>query len=133
MATQTIKGIDFVIYAVDGATKTMVGGQRGATLNRSAETLETTNKGSNGWKEFVSSFKEWSVDADGLYVDGDAGYAEVEEAYNAGTALAIEVKTPSGDMFSGSVLVTDLPVEMPYDDAVTYSITFQGTGALVKA
>ena len=39
-------------------------------------------------------------------------------------------KTKKG-MFGGLAIVTDYPIEAPYDDAVTYSITLQGKGALV--
>lgn len=132
-----VKGIDFLLYANTGTDAvpvwTKIAGQRGATLNRSAETMESTSKDSTGWKEFEQSFKEWSIEAEGLLVDGDAGYLELEEAFNNGTKLKVELKMDTaGDKWTGSVIVTDLPVEMPYDDLVSYSVTLQGSGALTK-
>ncbi len=38
-----------------------IGGQRGAKLNRSAETTDTTTKDSNGWKTKKASWKDWSI------------------------------------------------------------------------
>ena len=35
------------------------------------------------------------------------------------------------DMFGGLALLTSYPIEAPYDDAVTYTISLQGTGPLV--
>ena len=57
------KGIDVVIKI---GTE-VVALQKGASLNRSAETIDTTTKDSQGWKEFISALKEWSIDCDGLY------------------------------------------------------------------
>ena len=34
-------------------------------------------------------------------------------------------------MFGGLAIVTSYPIEAPYDDAVTYSVSLQGTGELV--
>ena len=34
-------------------------------------------------------------------------------------------------LFGGLAIITDYPIEAPYDDAVTYSLTFDGTGPLV--
>ncbi len=120
------KGINFLIYA--GETK--IAGQRGGTLNQSADTIETTNKDSNGWKEFVASFKEWSIDADGLMPVDDAGYKACKDAFLSGEELTVNLKDEAGKGFTGKVLITDFPIEVPYDDAATYSVTFQGTGAL---
>lgn len=34
-------------------------------------------------------------------------------------------------MFGGLAVITDYPLEAPYDDAMTYSLTLEGMGALV--
>ena len=34
-------------------------------------------------------------------------------------------------MFGGLAFITDYPLEAPYDDAMTYSISLEGNGALV--
>ena len=131
-----VKGIDFLIHVNTGTeelpTFKKVGGQRGATLNRSAETLDTTSKDSEGFKEFESAFKEWSIEADGLLVDGDLGFKALEDAFMAGKKVQVRVATPSGAKYTGMAVITDLPLEMPYDDMATYSVTLQGSGVLAK-
>lgn len=129
-------GIDFILNVNTGTDSvpvwTKVGGQRGATLNRSADTVETTSKDSDGYKSYEASFKDWSIDADGLIVTDDAGWVEMEDAFEAGSKLKVQFVTASGDKYDGSVIITDFPVEAPYDDMATYSVTLQGTGAPVK-
>ena len=34
-------------------------------------------------------------------------------------------------MFGGLAVITDYPIEAPYDDSMTYSLTLEGMGALV--
>lgn len=129
-----IAGVDILVTvesAVPG-TFTTVGGQKGAKLNRKVSTFETTSKDSAGWKEFLASFKEWSVDCDGFVVATDAGYALLDTHFNAGTNVNVKF-TLDGKAYTGSAIITDFPLEMPQDDAVTFSLTLQGTGALTEA
>jgi TP901-1 family phage major tail protein len=134
------KGIDMLIKIGSD----VVALQKGATLNRSAETIETTTKSSNGWKEFVSSFKEWSIDCDGLYTlptaSGTPSIRALEDAFLNGTEVTVEFVLADvtglslGDIegFTGSALITDFPLEAPQDDSMTFSVSLQGTGALTE-
>lgn len=123
-----MKGVDILIKI----GTTVLGGQRNATLNRSAETIDVTTKSSNGWRESVASIKDWGVDCDGLLVENDTAYTSLETAYMNGETVTVEVGFPSGTKYSGTAIITDFPIEAPYDDNVTYSVSFQGTGALTK-
>lgn len=131
------KGIDILVSVNTGTDVApvweVVGGQRSATLNRSAEAIDTTNKVTGQWKKSISGFKEWSVDCDGLLVADDAGYVALETAFNAGEE--VEIKIAEGEVlkYSGMAIITDFPVEAPYDDVATYSVAFTGSGELAKA
>ncbi|KXZ40009.1 phage major tail protein, TP901-1 family [Alkalithermobacter thermoalcaliphilus JW-YL-7 = DSM 7308] len=122
------KGIDFIIKI----GSKVLGGQRGATLNRSASVIDTTTKLSEGWKENEASLKEWSISADGLLVEDDAAYLDLETAFIQGDTVEVEILTSTGSKYKGTCIITDFPLEMPYDDNVTYSLTLQGTGPIVK-
>ena len=77
--------------------------------------------------------KEWSIDNDGLYVTDHDYHKALAKAFDAGDPVCIKVvngKTKKG-MFGGLAVITDYPVEAPFDDAVTYSLTLEGMGALV--
>lgn len=109
-----------------------VAGQRNATLNRDADEADMTNKMSEGWYEGAPTYKNWSIDFDGLVMEEDASYQYLEEAYLNGDILQVQLITPAGNKYTGKGYLTSFPIDAPYDDAATYSGTIQGTGALTK-
>lgn len=128
-----ISGMKVKVYLKDSASGIVLGGQRNATLNRSAESIDATSKDTEGyWKESIQGFKEWSIDADGAYVTDDAAYAKLEEAFLNSENVDVYIQFPSGTKYEGNATITDFPIEAPYDDLVTYSLTLQGNGALKK-
>lgn len=117
--------------------ETPIGGQTGATINRSAETIDVTNKVSDGYKEYVSGWKDWSIDCDAFVTLGDEGQTALETAFAAGTAVDVSVRigadeNAKGITYAGSALVTSLTTDLSQDDAVTYALSLQGTGALER-
>lgn len=129
-----VKGIDFLLSVDTSATEvpsyTAVAGQRSATLNRSAETLDATSKDTDGWKESEVGFMEWSIEADGIFTTDQAGFTALEDAFMSREKVQVQLAMPSGAAYSGFAFITDFPIEAPYDDMATYSITLQGTGIL---
>lgn len=132
-----IRGIDIMVSVNTGTAEvpvyTAVGGQRGATLNRSSETIDVSNKVSGDWRKSISGLKEWSVDADGLLALSDAGFAALETAFNDSEEVLIQIAKGTDLVYSGEAIITDFPIEAPYDDVATYSVSFTGTGALTRA
>lgn len=127
-----VAGVDVLVYAKVGGTKTVVGGQSGATLNRETNVIEVTSKES-GWADNIAGVKSWSIEAEGYVVVSDASYDALEEAWENGEFVDVEIVVPSGKTYSGTAIIADFPLEAPQDDALTFSITLQGNGALVKA
>ena len=135
-AAKAIAGKDILLSVWDstGAKLMAVSGQQGLTINRSADSIEITSKDTQGgWKSKIAGMKEWSIDNDGLYVPDHDSHKALAKAFDAGDPVCIKVvngKTKKG-MFGGLAVITDYPVEAPFDDAVTYSLTLEGMGALV--
>ena len=129
-----IRGIDILVSVKSGEEYVAVGGQRGASLSRTSETIDVSNKVSGGWKRSIAGLKEWSVDCDGLLLLDDAAYIALEEAFLAGDEVEIQIAgTESSVSFSGPAIITDFPIDAPYDDVATYSLSFTGTGELVAS
>lgn len=130
------KGLDFLVLINTGTSAAPsfkpIAAQRGATLNRSAETLDVTSKDSEGWKENLAGLKEWSIDADGLLVESDKGFKALEDAYMNSEKIKIQLQTASGNKYEGDAIIVDAPIEAPYDDVATYSFSFTGAGKLTK-
>ncbi|CAG9621093.1 phage major tail protein, TP901-1 family [Sutcliffiella rhizosphaerae] len=132
---KAIAGKDIVlsIWSTDGNSLLAVAGQQGLTINRDKDTFEVTSKDSNGWKEFLGGFKEWSIDNDGIYVRSHDSHKLLKKIFEGDDPVLIKVtnqKTET-DMFGGLAILQSYPIEAPYDDAVTYTASLQGTGALV--
>ncbi|MGL5712248.1 MAG: phage major tail protein, TP901-1 family [Paraclostridium sp.] len=119
-----IKGMDMLVKI--GANT--VGGQRGASLEMSTDTIDATIKGGT-WKEQVASLKSWTVSADGLYVASDVAYAALQTAFANGEEVAVSL-TNGTITYSGQAIISSLSVDVPYDDAMTYAVSFTGNGEL---
>lgn len=114
----------------DSKSFVVVGGQRGGKLNRSAESVDTTTKDADGWKEARPGLLEWSIDGDGIYISDNEGYRLIETAFIGKKLVKIRMATADNFGFEGNAVITDFPLDMPFDNEVTYSIKLQGTGAL---
>lgn len=131
MATgQKIAGVDILVKV--GSPSVVVGGQSGCTINRSMNVIETTDKTSNGWVTKIGGIKEWSTELEAFMVVGDAGYTAISKAFKDRAEIDVEVAI-GGNTLKGKALISDFPIEAPQDDAVTFSITLEGTGELVEA
>lgn len=130
-----VRGVAVLIEVQDVTTGefSKVAAQRGGTLNRSADTLDASSKEDYGWANNEAGIKSWSIDCDGLFVENVQGFNDLNAAWVNGDCVRVRVKFPSGLTFVGNAIITDFPIEFPYDDAVTYSLTFEGKGALVQA
>lgn len=128
------KDILLCIWNMEGTDLLAISGQQGLTINRSADSIVITSKDTQGgWKSYLAGMKEWSIDNDGLYVPSDQSHKILSQAFENGDPVCIKVvdgKRKVG-MFGGLAVVTNYPIEAPHDDAVTYSITLSGMGALV--
>lgn len=128
------KDILLAIFNSLGDKLLAISGQQGLTINRSADSIEVTSKDTKGgWKSKIAGMKEWSIDNDGLYVPSDETHQELGKYFESGEPLCVKVingKLKTG-MFGGLAVITDYSLEAPFDDAMTYSISLDGNGALV--
>lgn len=131
-----VAGVDVMLYmqtGTDGSQNpifTVLGGQSGATLNRSTNVIETTSKDDNGWQSNITGVKSWSIECEGFIVADDSAYQAMEQAWLNGDELDVKLAYPSGKTYTGKVVISDFPEEYPGDDAATYKLTLTGTGAL---
>jgi len=127
------KGVDILIL-VDTGTEgtpqwTPVGGQRGATLSESRETIDVTHKASGGYKEYEYGIGEWTISCDGVYIPDDIAYKALQDALRQKKKIKVRWQEGGNDTFEGTALVISRDLEGPYDGESTYSMELQGTGA----
>ena len=135
-ASRAVAGKDILlaIWNADGSKLLAISGQQGLTINRSSEAIEITSKDTKGgWKSKLAGMKEWSIENEGLYVPNDESHTLLSKAFDESEPVCVKVingRTQKG-MFGGLAVITDYPMEAPFDEAMTYSLTLEGMGALV--
>lgn len=134
-ATKAVAGKDILLAVFDstGTNLLAVAGQQGLTINRSKDTFEVTAKDTvGGWKSYLGGMKEWSIDNDGLYVGSDASHKALTKAFNEDEFVCLKVinQKEKKALFGGIAIVSEYPIEAPYDDAMTYSTSLLGNGPL---
>ena len=138
-----LNGTDIKVY--DSGTGILVAYAQNGSLNLNLSLREITNKESSGWKESLEGLRDFSVDLDGAYAWTDAagsvltnGADDVALAniITARTVLTIKfgnVTGATGDtVYSGAVYLTSFSVSAGTEDTSTYSMSFEGTGALTQ-
>ena len=104
------------------------------SISITSETRESTNKDSTGsWSTKKYGRKSFTGTCDALYAEGEQ-LETLFTALNADTILSAEFTTGvTGDKFwDAEVLVTGIEMNADDNEDVTYSVTFEGTGALVR-
>lgn len=129
-------GKDYLLYVwcdPAGGTSyawTVVGAQRGLSLNETAEELDMTNKSSGGHKVVKITTDSWSLDVDGLVPLSDTGIKAIAKAKKEKKDIKIKLEYPDKTYQSGWAAVTEWSKEFPYDGEATYKGTLVGNGAL---
>lgn len=133
-----VKGLDIYLKVNTGTEVspvwTKVGGQTGASFDRGAGTIDTTDKDSGGHEEHLPGIRNWSVSFDAFLIEDDAGWLEIENAYNADpqTQLQYQIITP-GFAYMGKATVEGLPISADQAAAGVVAFSLKGTAGLSKS
>lgn len=129
-----VKGVDIIILANTGDETTpvwtAVGGQRGATMSDSVDTIETTHKLSGGAKTYEYTFSDATISCDGVYILNDAGYNALVDAMRQKKKVKVRWQEQGDDVYEGTFLVVSRDLEGAYDSEATYSMELQRDGEI---
>ena len=108
-----------------------------ASLELSVDMPDATTKDSQGWAEFFAGVRSFTLSSDGLIDYATSASVETDELVGmliARPPVAIEFATSTaGDMkLSGSAYVSSISQTADMESPSGFSVTFQGTGALVQ-
>lgn len=127
-----MRGVDILVMVESDATPgtfVAVAGQRGGTFTEDMDSIDTTSKMSNGYKEQDYGLGSWKIKCDGLYVLGDAQLVALRNAQrNKKLVKCRWVEAGAAQMEEGFAVVTSREIDAPYDAEVTYSVEFTGNG-----
>tara|TARA_R100000655_G_scaffold31221_1_gene62677 strand:- start:15675 stop:16148 length:474 start_codon:yes stop_codon:yes gene_type:complete len=155
MAVKTISGSNLIL-GVDltgGTSFTAIGGSTACTLNINQETIDISNKGSNGNKEFMNGARSWSIDCEAYFTDGDTTSTDIPirdgdgsgggsatgwyPSLEAGTKINVQFSTTTGQAgatkYTGDGYITSISLNGAIGEWSTYSVSIQGTGSLIDS
>lgn len=140
-----LNGSNFVLYL--GATlaaATPVSYAQNCSISISEDPRDTTTKFSLGWRELAEGLRQFSISADQLFAENATnGEEEMYDAFLARTPLFFKMTVQNGSIaattevngntrYTGQVRITSLERSGGVEDNVTFSISLEGTGALVR-
>ena len=136
------KGSSFLLKDNSTGTPATIGGMRSTSMTINGEMVDITTKDSSGRQELLTGLTSFSLSSDGLMdfnptTAANTGFDELfNQAYTNRTKVTFVftlASTASGDYtFSGSGAITALSISGGVEDAPTYSVSIQGSGALTK-
>jgi predicted secreted protein len=109
-----------------------VAGSTSFSLSLNKATVDVTSRDDAFQAAFLNGRRDWTIDIDALYVYTDVAKKILWTEANSGTPASVSavITMPDGATLTGTVLVTSFSLAMPAEDAVTYTCSLQGTGAL---
>jgi predicted secreted protein len=132
MATTGIMNGTLLLLYVEG---TVIAKTTSHSLSVNHSLRETTNKDSAGWKDNLEGLRDWSIDCDALHAEDNAfGLEDLLDFVLTRTQVTLKFSTEvSGDVkYSGEAWITSVSENAGVEDNVSYSVSFEGTGALSK-
>jgi predicted secreted protein len=124
-----MNGADVLLYAETApGTFTALAGQRGATRDRSAATIDISHK-LDKYERFIPGRLSSSLAFDGLWVPTDEAYQTLDEAYDAQDTIVCRLMWDGEPWKEADGFLTSLSEAYPDQDAATITATFQVSGA----
>lgn len=118
----------------DNSTFTAVAELTTWSIEESGEAIETTSMSTNKFKTFIPGNFGWSGSAEANWADDDTAQEAIETALFGGDATFYgkfyPIGTSSGDFWSGLIIVTGVSFNGAIDSPISFSFSFQGSGAL---
>ena len=123
----------------DSLTSTSIGNLRSFSIEQTQDTVETTNMGSGGVREYKPGLHTFTISGD-VYFDGtDTVQSKLDELVSktGEESIATFEAYPSGDgsavnntKIAGSCIITSFSISSTVDGVVEASFAAQGTGNL---
>jgi len=129
------KDILLCIFDSTGESLIAVAGQQSLTISRSADTIDVSTKDTvGGNKSAITGMKEWSIDVGGVEATSSEASIILNKAFDDSAPVCLNVydKKQRKGLYGGLAYITTYDLEAGNEDALTYSLSLKGTGALVN-
>jgi len=113
---------------------TTVAGLRDTSISINSEMIDVTNKDSSRVRTLLANagIKSFTISGSGIFTDG-ASEQTILTNFSATTFANYQFLVPDFNTFTGAFQITAIDYAGTYNDAVTYSMTFESAGAVTIA
>ena len=113
---------------------TTIGGMRSNTLTMNDEMVDVTNKDSAGARTILAQggVNSITIAGSGVFTDS-ASETTLKGKFNVSALTNYQFLVPTFGTFTGSFMLTTLEYAGEYNGEVTYSFTFESSGAITFA
>ena len=113
---------------------TTIGGLRSTEITLNEEIVDVTNKDSSGNRTLLlnGGIQSVSITGSGVFTDS-ASEASVRAEFAASAAQNYQFLVPDFGTYTGQFVLSSLSYAGEYNGEVTYSMTFESTGAITFA
>lgn len=115
-----------VLLSVGGET---VFTARDTSFDFGIETVDTSHKGTQGWRTKFTTFKSMTVSLEGVFENSVVEAALTDYAMNS-TAFTGEVVNEAGESWSGQFVITAYGRGGNYADIETFTMTLENYSAI---
>ena len=102
-------------------------------MDLSADTIETTNLDSAGWRSYIQGVRDaGEVSCSGYFKPGDTnGQKALYDAFTSGTLTNFKIDFPAalGADWTFSGIVTGISTDAQMEDSITFECTIKVTGS----
>lgn len=123
-----LNGADVLLYVDTGAEFEALAGQRGATRDRNAATIDVSHK-LDKYERFIPGRLSSQLAFDGLWVPNDDAYLALEAAYDDQETIVCRLIRNGEPWKEADGFLTSISEAFPDQDAATITATFQVSGA----
>lgn len=121
----------------DSATPVAIADVRSWTITHTADTIETTSMDSGGARTYAKGLTQFTGSMEVVYNDNhvatNGAVFNPEESQDGTLSIEFFTSTDAGaKKYTGECLVTSVTRTSSYDDLITATVDFQGSGSLVE-
>jgi hypothetical protein len=126
-----ILGFDTVLYRgpAGETAETAVENVKDVTVNMESGEADVTTRKTNGWRAYVGTLKEASVEFQILYDTEDEDFQAFHTAYFTNTPIALFISDGHGNGLDADFSITSFSLEQPLEEAVKVNITAKPTAS----
>lgn len=137
----SITGDKLMMFATEGSNVLPVAFGTSCNIDMSADTIDTSNKMSGNWKEYLTGQLGWTVSCDSLLsmTEGHLSFKTLKKLMADRTPIPVVIAkaveadgdfTKGEEYVKGEAIITSLSMTASNNEICTSSVTLQGTGEL---